>query len=278
MENLDGKVSVIIPAYNEGEHIFANLGEVTRTFDDFGCDYEIILIDDGSTDNTYEQAIRFAANYDNIIVKRNRANYGKGRALKYGCRFVNGKYAVFLDADMDLHPGQIRTFFDIMKLDEADIVIGSKRHPNSKLYYPLGRRIISSIYFFLINLLFGLPIKDTQTGLKVFKYRALKEIFPKIIIKQFAFDLELLVNAHHLDYKIAEAPVVLNSQRKYGRIGFYSIYRIWMDTMAIFYRMYILKYYDRNNPINLYAEKVKKKRIKNGNLQFNSRASKKDKR
>jgi len=264
-----------MPAYNEGTHIVSSLEETVRTFDDFGCDYEIILVDDGSTDNTYEKAIRFASNYDNIIVKKNRVNYGKGRALKYGCRFVNGKYVVFVDADMDLHPGQIQTFFDIMRLDEADIVIGSKRHPNSKLYYPLGRRIISSVYFFLVYLLFGLPIKDTQTGLKLFKYKALKEIFPKIIIKQFAFDLELLVNAHHLGYKIAEAPVVLNSQRKYGgRIGFNHIYTIWKDTMAIFYRMYILKYYDRNNPRNLYAEKIKKKRLKNENFHFNSKDNK----
>ena len=274
MKNLDGKVSVIMPAYNEESHISSSLEETVRTFNDFGCSYEIIVVDDGSRDKTYEQAIRFASNYDNIVVKRNRVNYGKGRALKYGCRFVTGKYVVFLDADMDLHPGQVQIFFDIMRLDEADIVIGSKLHPNSKLYYPLGRRIISSIYFFLVNLLFGLPIKDTQTGLKVFKYEALKEIFPKIMIKQFAFDLELLVNAHHLGYKIAEAPVILKSRRKSGRIGFYSIYRVWLDTMAIFYRMYILKYYDRDNPRNLYAEKIKKKRLKNENFHFNSKGNK----
>ena len=259
MKNLDGKVSVIMPAYNEGAHISSSLEETVRTFDEFGCDYEIIVVDDGSLDNTYKESLDFASGYSNIIIKRNRVNYGKGRALKYGFRFASGKYIVFVDADMDLHPGQIQTFFDIMRLDEVDIVIGSKRHPNSKLYYPIGRRIISSVYFFLVNLLFGLPIKDTQTGLKIFKYDALREIFPKILIKHFAFDLELLVNAHHLGYKIAEAPVVLTSQRKYGRIGPGAIYKIWVDTMAIFYRMYILKYYDRDSTRNFYAEKLRKK-------------------
>ncbi len=263
MRNLKGKVSIIIPAYNEAGHIYSNLEETVRTFDDFGCDYEIIIVDDGSSDNTYEEALSFASRYNNVIVKKNRSNYGKGRALKYGCRFVNGDYVVFLDADMDLHPGQIQTFFDIMRLDEADIVIGSKRHPNSKLYYPIGRRIISSVYFFLVYLLFGLPIKDTQTGLKLFKYEALKEIFPKILIKKFAFDLELLINAHHLGYKIAQAPVVLTSRRKYGRIGLKAIYQIWWDTMAIFYRLHILKYYDKHNSRNFYSEKMQKKRLKN---------------
>ena len=262
MKNLDGKVSILMPAYNEEAHIASSLAETVRTFNDFGCSYEIIVIDDGSTDNTYKESLDFDSRYSNIVVKRNRVNYGKGRASKYAFRFATGKYIVFLDADMDLHPGQIQTFFDIMRLDEADIVIGSKRHPNSKLYYPIGRRIISSIYFLLINLMFGLPIKDTQTGLKLFKYRALKEIFPKILIKHFAYDLEILVNAHHLGYKIAEAPVVLTSQRKYGRIGFMSIYKMWVDTMAIFYRMHIFKYYDKNNQRNLYAEKLQKKQKK----------------
>ena len=146
---------------------------------------------------------------------------------------------------MDLHPAQLQTFFDIMKLDDVDVVIGSKRHPNSKLNYPLGRKIISSGYFFLINLLFNLPIRDTQTGLKLFKYEVLKKIFPKILIKNFAFDLEILANVHRLGYQIAEAPVVLTSQRKYGRIGLKAIYSTFIDTIAVFYRMYILRYYDR---------------------------------
>jgi len=174
-------------------------------------------------------------------------NFGKGRALKKAFRFVNGEYIVFLDADMDLHPGQIQTFFDIMHLDEADVVIGCKRHPNSRLKYPWHRRIISNVYFSLVKLMFGLPIKDTQTGLKVFKYEVLKKVLPKILIKQFAFDLEVLVNVHHLGYKIVEAPVVLNSsRRRFGRIGLRAIYRTWWDTMAIFYRMYVLRWYDRN--------------------------------
>jgi len=245
MKNLNGKVSIIMPAYNEASHIASNLEETMRTFDDFGCNYEIIVVDDGSQDNTYQEVEKVASRSNRILIKRNRANYGKGRALKRGFRASTGEFIVFLDADMDLHPGQIQTFFDIMRLDEADVVIGSKRHPNSQLNYPLHRKIISSVYFFLIYLMFGLPVKDTQTGLKLFKRAVLKKIFPKILIKQFAYDLEILVNTHHLGFKIAEAPVVLNSQRKLGKIGLRAIYTTWWDTLAIFYRMYILRYYDR---------------------------------
>jgi len=245
MLNKDYRVSVIMPAYNEADHIKYGIEETMQAFKNLGCDFEIIVVDDGSTDNTLEQVRESAKKYSNIIVKQNRVNYGKGRALKFGFRFATGSYVVLLDADMDLHPAQISTFFDIMELDKVDVVIGSKRHPNSVLKYPLQRKIISSFYFFLVKLLFGLPIRDTQTGLKLFKYEVLEKVFPKILVKQFAFDLEILVNAHHLGYKIAEAPVVLETQRPLGRIGFRAIYTTWIDTLAIFYRMYILRYYDR---------------------------------
>lgn len=245
MKDLNGKVSIVIPAYNETTHIVSSIEETMRTFDDFGCEYEIVIIDDGSQDDTYQKIKELASNHaDRIIIRRNRLNYGKGKALKQGFRAATGNFVIFLDADMDLHPGQIQTFFDILRLDEADVVIGSKRHPNSQLNYPWHRKVVSSVYFFLIKLMFGLPINDTQTGLKLFKYEVLEKIFPKTLIKEFAYDLEILVNAHHLGYKVAEAPIVLNSQRKWHRIGLKAIYKTWWDTMAIFYRMYILKYYN----------------------------------
>ena len=258
MKNLKGKVSVIIPAYNEAGSIAENIEETVRVFDEFGCKYEIIVVDDGSRDDTYNQALKAAGQravvglpiaqatspHSNIIVKQIKHNRGKGRALKVGFRLATGDYVVFLDADMELHPAQIQTFFDIMRLDEADVVIGSKRHPNSRLDYPLDRKIISSVYFFLIKLFFGLPIRDTQTGLKLFKYEVLKRVFPRILVKAFGYDLEILVNVHRLGFKIAEAPIVLDTQR-YGRIGMNSIWTTWRDTMAIWYRTYVLRYYDR---------------------------------
>jgi glycosyltransferase involved in cell wall biosynthesis len=155
-----------------------------------------------------------------------------------------GDYVVFLDSDIDLHPAQLETFFDIMKLDNADVVIGSKRHPNSILNYPLQRKVMSNVYYFLIKIMFGLPVRDTQTGLKLFKYEVLKRIFPRIVVKAFAFDLEILANAYRLGYKIAEAPVHIDSRREFGRIGIREILETWIDTLAIFYRMHILRYYD----------------------------------
>ncbi|MFH0876885.1 MAG: glycosyltransferase family 2 protein [Candidatus Omnitrophota bacterium] len=245
MKDLNGKVSVVVPAYNEGYAIQRSLREILRTFDEFGCDYEIILMDDGSTDNTLSEALKISEQYPQISVKRNMENFGKGRALKKAFRYTTGEYVVFLDADLDLHPGQVQVLFDIMRLDEADVVIGSKMHENSSVEYPLSRRLISFVYFLIIKILFGLPVHDTQTGLKIFKSKVLSDVFPKVLVKKFAFDLEILANAHRLGYKITEAPIVLTPQRKYGRIGIKSMWQTGWDTLAVFYRMYILKYYDR---------------------------------
>ncbi|MDD5156289.1 MAG: glycosyltransferase [Candidatus Omnitrophica bacterium] len=246
MRDVKEKISVVMPAYNESSHIVASVEETIKTFQNFGCDWELLVMDDGSNDDTYDRLSVLSAKYPrHLILKKNSVNLGKGRALKKALRYISGDYTVFLDADMDLHPIQVQTLFDIMRLDGADIVIGSKLHPNSIVNYSFQRRVISLVYYWLVRILFNLPCHDTQTGLKLFKTEVLRKVFPRILVKQFAFDLEVLVNAHHLGYKIAEAPIVLNPQRRYGRMGFRVIVKTGWDTLAIFYRMYILKYYDR---------------------------------
>ena len=245
MRKFKGKLSILVPAHNEGPHIYGNIREIQRVFDEIGCQYELIVIDDGSEDETYRNALKAAKGFSNIMAKRMRQNRGKGRALKHGFRFAKGDLVAFLDADLDLHPEQIQNLFRIMNKEKADVVIGSKRHPESKLDYPRQRKFISHIYFLLTKILFNLPIKDTQTGLKLFKYEVLKRVFPRVLVKRYAFDLELLVNIHRLGYKILEAPITLNYQRFLGRISLRDLYHTGMDTLAIFYRMHIRKYYDR---------------------------------
>ena len=245
MRTYKGKISVIMPAYNEGHHIFNNIKETQRTFNELGVKYEIIIVDDGSNDNTLEEAQKATQDNSSLVVVKNTKNHGKGHSLKNGFNYVTGDMVLFLDADLELHPSQISILYDIMELKEVDIVIGSKRHPDSRLEYAFHRRVVSAVYFFLIKILFGLPIRDTQTGIKLFKTEVLEKVFPKVLVKRYAYDLELLVLAHHLGYKIGEAPVVLTFKEKLGSVNLSSIYYTWWDTMAIFYRMFILKYYDK---------------------------------
>jgi len=245
MQNIKEKISIIMPAYNEAGHIASSIEETANAFNSFGYSWELIVMDDGSSDDTYEKANALVQKHPQLIARRNPVNMGKGRAIKKALHYVTGDYALFLDADMDLHPIQFQTLFDIMHLNNADIVIGSKLHPNSVVNYPLQRRIISFVYYLLVRMLFNLPCHDTQTGLKLFKTGVLRNVLPRVLVKKFAFDLEVLVNAHHLGYKIVEAPIILKPQRSYGRIGPSALISTGLDTLAIFYRMHILKYYDR---------------------------------
>jgi glycosyltransferase involved in cell wall biosynthesis len=242
------KISIIMPAYDEGPRIYECIAETVRTMEELGLEHELIVVDDGSLDNTYEEARKAAARFPNVKVVRYAHNGGKGNALKHGFGYATGDLVAFLDADLDLHPRQINGFLELMEEQRADVVIGSKRHPLSKLDYPLQRRILSTGYSLLVMALFRLPVTDTQTGLKLFKYEVLEEVFPRILVKRYAFDLEVLVNAHHRGYRIAEAPIELSFQRKFGRIGFKEISPIAIDTAAIFYRLRILKYYDGRRP------------------------------
>lgn len=243
---LPGKISVVMPAFNESENILRNLIEVVQTLARFEYDFEVIVVDDGSPDNTHIQAARVLTQHPELVrIVRYDKNLGKGNALICGTCYATGAYIVFLDADMDLHPSQLPVFFEIMDVTGADVVIGSKRHPASRVNYPLVRQLYSNVYYGIVRLLFGLPVKDTQTGLKLFKAEVLQAVFPRILAKRFAFDIEVLANAHRLGYRIVDAPVTLHYRRALGRIKNRDVYDIFKDTLAIFYRMYILRYYDR---------------------------------
>jgi glycosyltransferase involved in cell wall biosynthesis len=239
------KLSVLMPMYNEELYAAANILEADSYFKKLGVKYEIIVMDDGSRDRTYRKASKTARKH--IKIYKLRENEGKGQALKEAFKRSTGDLVMFLDGDLDIHPKQFEVLFDIMNRENADVVIGSKRHPQSILNYPLGRQVMSSGYFFIVKVLFGLPLRDTQTGIKLFKRGVLDRTFHKVLIKRYAFDLELLVLAHHHGFKISEAPVVVNYRGKYGHIKPKTIFNILWDTIAVFYRMHILKYYDKIN-------------------------------
>lgn len=258
------KISIIMPAYNEGPRIYDSVAETMQTMEGLGLNQEIIVVDDGSRDNTFEEAQRASSQFSDVIAVRYTNNGGKGNAIKYGFRHVTGDLVAFLDADLDLHPRQIKTLLEIMESEHADVVIGSKRHPLSELDYPLQRRFLSTGYSLIIKALFDLSVRDTQTGIKLFRHDVLEEIFPRILSKRYAFDLEVLVNAHHLGYKVAEAPIILNFKRgRFGRIGLREIEPIAVDTAVIFYRLRILNYFgsgdnERRSDINHNSPEVAK--------------------
>ncbi len=241
------RISVVMPAYNEAEHIIENLLETVGTLAALTADYEVILVDDGSPDHTYLRALEGIKQLGgNIRVVRYRTNAGKGNALICGFQYCTGDLVVFLDADIDLHPRQIATLLRVLQEGDADVVVGSKWHPDSQINYPLLRKFWSFGYYLLVRLLFGLPLRDTQTGLKIFRAKVLREVFPRVLAKRYAFDIEVLVNAHHRGFRIADAPIKLEFKRgTFGRVKFGDVWDVFLDTLAIFYRLRITRYYDR---------------------------------
>ena len=245
-------LSVILPVYNLASTIAANLDEVAAVLDEGGLAYELVPVDDGSSDDTAkalrEFAERFAAH---PAAGRTRScrpvllekNAGKGNALKEGFQASTGAFVLLLDGDLDIRPSSLPGFFAAMAANRADIVIGSKRHPQSKVQYPWHRRLSSAIYFALVRLIVGLPITDTQTGMKLFRRNMLGDALDRMLVKTYAFDLELLSIAYGRGAKIVEAPVEIRYGMKFGALRPKTVRDMLHDTFAVFYRLRILGYY-----------------------------------
>ncbi|MBR1920648.1 MAG: glycosyltransferase, partial [Kiritimatiellae bacterium] len=172
-----------------------------------------------------------------------RRNGGKGAALRAGFDASRGEYVMLLDGDLDIHPKQTPWFFDALVRGQADVVIGSKRHPRSVVQYPWHRRFVSWCYFTLVRLFIGLPITDTQTGMKLFRREVLGEALGRMLVKTYAFDLELLSIAHQRGARIVEAPVVIRFGNKFGALKAGTVRTMALDSLAVFYRLRILRYY-----------------------------------
>jgi glycosyltransferase involved in cell wall biosynthesis len=237
-------ISVILPAFNEAPRIRDTLVRTYRQLNQLTDNFQLVAVDDGSSDGTAQVLEKAAREIKCLKIVKLPQNRGKGEALRQGFYASTGDLIVFLDADMDIPPEQISVFLKALKQDSADVVIGSKLHPHSQVDYPTHRRAVSFIYFTITRILFGLPVRDTQTGLKMFRREVLELCMPRMMVKAFAYDLELLVIATHLGFRIEEAPVTIEHHPKYSRIPTNAMITTAIDTLAIFYRLNILEYYD----------------------------------
>ena len=230
-------LSVIVPCYNEGEHIYRNLEECLYSLRTLGQPFEIIAVNDGSSDGTLQEVNRLAIIHPEIVPITYSMNKGKGNALRVGASKASGDLIIFMDADLEIHPKHASVFIKTMERTGADMVIGSKRHPDSKVNYPIKRRILSYGYNVLVRTMFDLRFTDTQPGFKLAKREVIWREMSKSKVDRYAFDLELLVNTEADGYKIVEAPIELDFSRPLGgRIGFRSVNSIFKETMGIFHR------------------------------------------
>jgi glycosyltransferase involved in cell wall biosynthesis len=236
------KLTLLIPAYKEEANIYGTITEIIKSQDTLDYPYEILVVVDGSPDRTAEEARRVVS--DHVHVLEYKKNQGKGYALKYGVAHAKGEIITFVDAGGDFNPVQFDRCVKLMDAFDADLVIGSKWHPASRVVTPPLRRVYSWGFHMLVKLLLGLRVTDTQTGLKFIRREVARDIMPRLLVKQYAFDVELLTVAHQLGYnRIFEAPVDLVLNTSGTGINFKAIKKMFIDTFAIFYRARILNYY-----------------------------------
>ena len=239
-------LSVVVPYFNAGDRVRSTIDDLIATLTATDASFEVIAVSDGSTDGAEDTLVGLPA--DLVRTVRLSRNHGKGEALRIGFAMGRGRFLGFIDADGDLPAAQVATLAAIAHSPTTpapDVVLGSKRHPGSEVVYPPLRRFYSWAWQQLVLLLFGMHVRDTQTGLKLVRREVLADVLPRLLEKRFAFDLELLAVASHLGHgRFVEIPVRIR-QRFGSTVSPRAAFGMLVDLLAIFYRLRVTRYYDR---------------------------------
>jgi glycosyltransferase involved in cell wall biosynthesis len=238
-------LSLVMPVRNGAGFIEASIRAVIAALEQLGRSFEVIVVCDGSTDGTAARAC--ALGDPRVRVLRYEHHQGKGVAITCGLAHARGRLAGWLDSDLDIHPDvivQAARRFD--ESPELDGVIGSKRHPLSAVHYPRIRRVYSLGFQILVRLLFRINVRDTQVGAKLFRREMLETAVPLLLIKQYAYDLELLAVGAEFGFdRIDEVPIRLDYRFSGTGITNSAVRLMFKDTLAIAYRIHLRHWYVR---------------------------------
>jgi dolichyl-phosphate beta-glucosyltransferase len=202
-------ISVVLPCFNEGFRITSSLATVDTWF---AATAEVLVIDDGSVDDTFDQAARYAASHAHVRVHRLPRHRGKGAAVRAAIPLLRTDWVVFVDADLAFDRESVQRALD--RLATAEMVVGNRRLDGSSYSVPVAlfgflyrRHLAGLIFNAFVRRLMQLDVRDTQCGLKAFRRTCLVEIAPALHTEGFALDVELLVVARALDVRLSEVPV-----------------------------------------------------------------------
>jgi dolichol-phosphate mannosyltransferase len=234
------ELSFVVPAYNEENSIEASLVTLDDVVGTKKLQYEIVVVDDGSKDNTLSKAIKYANSKDHVKIVTYDKNAGKGYAVKAGFMQTTGDIVVFADSDMEIDLSVIPNY--VKALERGDIVIASKWHQQSEIEMPLVRKLLSRSFNVLVRVLTGAKLKDTQVGLKVIKRSSFTDVFPRLTVKRYAFDVELLAVANLYGLKVVEMPVQLKMNANFKTT---EVWRMFIDLLGIAYRLRIRRFYQK---------------------------------
>jgi len=242
-------ISVIVPVYNLAGSIARN-AEVIRDRVAAEADgpIEVIVVSDGSVDRTDEAVVE--SGLADVRLLHYDRNLGKGYAVKVGALEARGRWVAYCDADLDLDPAFLPRYVAEAERDGLDFAIGSKRHPESKVVYPRSRRVASWMFQQFVRVLFRLDVRDTQVGLKVFRREIAEQVIPLLLVKRYAFDIELLAVARAFGFgRVREMPIALDYQFTGSGVRPGSVLIALTDTLAVFYRLRILRTYQRKRAL-----------------------------
>ena len=201
-------LSIVIPAYNEEKRLLPTLSKICAYLSDQGFPYEIIVVDDGSTDNTLQMVKNFACSGNHIVILANEQNSGKGYSVRKGMLSARGEYIFFTDADLSTPIEEIEKCLPYLN-NGYDVVIGSRSIPGSDItiHQPWYREKMGKLFNFMVNMVLVKGIIDTQCGFKGFKKEVVKTVFNRCSIDGFSFDVEALYLSRKFNFKIKEIPI-----------------------------------------------------------------------
>lgn len=237
-------LTVIIPAYNEEKNIESTLKEIAGYLNKKAFSHEIIIVDDGSCDNTSEFAKRTSSLFGDFKIIKNEPNKGKGYSVKRAMLEAKGEYALFMDADNSTSIYEFDKFLPYLN-ENYDVVIASRRLKGSKVEepQPLLRAKMGQFYILLSKIMLRLNVSDFNCGFKVYNTKSTRRMFELQKMNDWSFDAELLFLINKYDLKLKEAPVrwVHKSGSKVRPIkdaikSFMSILRIKMNDIGLKYQ------------------------------------------
>jgi glycosyltransferase involved in cell wall biosynthesis len=237
-------ISIIIPVHNEERRISKSISRTLQFCADQGWDFQIIIAEDGSTDNTIRIVREFESSLsctDTLFIVTSQQRLGKGGAIRNALSLAQKEYVAYMDADLSADPAEFRKLIENIK--NCDVAIGSRKLPGNlpPANRPFTRMLFSFFYSALFRMLFRIPVQDLQCGFKLFKRNAAEILFNDLRTSKFAFDSEIIVRAFISGLKVKEVPITWIHDRSSSKIRIVQQAKdMGRDLLSIWYQSHIL--------------------------------------